>query len=109
MVRYVTNFLRRREMKNLVVIIFLFGGLSMGIGGCSKKTCETIADECDLPNDFETACVDDYKDNRDCKKALRDSKNCLKDNGCVSDDCLPELEDMLRKCDGIYEYLATGK
>jgi hypothetical protein len=90
-------------MKTVVGLVFL-AGLAMGIGGCSKKTCETIADECDLTNDFEDDCINDYKDNKDCKDALKDFKDCVEEDGCGQYDCVGEQVNVLEECDRISGY-----
>lgn len=70
------------------------------IGGCSKKTCETIADECDGSNDFEEACITDYKEGGECRDALKDLKDCVEDKGCDG-SCNDEGEDVFDNCNEI--------
>lgn len=75
------------------------------ISGCSKKTCETISDECDMGSTFEDACIDDYKRNSgNCRDSLKEVKKCVEDNGC-DNSCDDEIYDMLDDCDDIYDVI----
>ncbi len=85
------------------LILAIMSALAVGFAGCSKKTCETIADECNANNDFEDACIDDYKDGGSCRDALKDFRKCVEDEGCDGYDCIPEFESVLYKCDKISE------
>ena len=88
--------------------IVLLSGMATAISGCAKKTCETIADECDMPRDLEDACVDDYKSGGDCRDAIKDLKKCVEDEGCnVYNDfeCDREFEDVYDECDEIADWV----
>lgn len=89
-------------------------GLAIGIFGCSKKTCETIVDEAgegcglDYPKDYlEAACLSSYKEDRDCRKELRDLADCLEEEGCTPVECNTEHMDVFDNC-GSFARLSTG-
>jgi len=90
-----------------VVMAVLFAA---SVAGCSKKTCETIADECDWSSGLEKACVRDYKDGGNCRDSLKELKKCVEDNGCsyYSNDCDFEMGNLIDDCNEIVDYALGG-
>jgi len=94
-------------MKKLFIIMFVLAAAAFVLSGCSKKNCEEI---CECGDDIyggyydfdEDECVEDcredYKDDADCRKAVKELAKCIDDKGCedafAEGDCEDELEDM---------------
>ncbi len=95
-------------MKALIGLA-LISALALGMSGCSKKTCETLADECDdWTNDVKEACIDDYKAGGACKDSIKELKSCVKDNGCDR-SCADEVGDVCDDCNKVSAYCVSYK
>ena len=89
-------------MKVAYAILFAFL-FAASLFSCSRKTCESIADECDWAGPVTNACVEDYRDGGECRDALKEFEDCVEDNGCLvnSNGCYEEALDIMDICPGI--------
>jgi len=100
-------------MRRLIVTVLVLAAAALVFGACSKKNCEELCGcHNDIANDYyegadfdEDECVDEcrkeYKEDSDCRKAVRELAKCIDDEGCSDafDDCNNEYEDLYDDCD----------
>jgi len=89
-------------MKGTAISALTIACLVLLPAGCANHYCEMIDDACDidedyLDDDFVDRCVEDYKEDRACRKAIRDWAKCADDKSC-DDRCSQEFAKVKNEC-----------